>query len=682
MLVIVAAGAGAATVALRQGADQRNERERTYAQRSAAMVEGQIEQARGALLGVRGLAAAAPALDEARFRRFSAPFLGRLGLGALFWTDLVPGAERTSYERSSGLSINGVAQRPKPHLIPARSASVYYPLRFMAPFPKQARQILGLDLAMIPGAAKTFAAAVGSGRILSAPAIAPVSTRTGLILVAPVYRSGAPTATAAQRRAALLGVAGAFYRVPALVRLALGRLPADIRVQILDGAGRRLYGPASLAGATAPIAVGGRTWQLVFELDRSPSLVLPVTILGAGALLALLVALLFRQANHRELEMARAERELRRQASITEAVLDATPDGIRVVDLDGTSLLTNPALDRLLGGVGWGRDVPRVYEAADGFAARTTDRDAFLHALEELRADRLMVSDEEYELAESGRIFRRYSAPVRAGADHDAVTGRIFVHREVTAERRAERAKDEFIALASHELRTPLTSIVGYLEILDEEDVGPLAPEQRRVVGVIDRNAKRLMRLVDDLLVVARSDVGRLGIVAEDLNLAEVARECVQGARPAALERGLAFGARVEAPALPVRADRARLAQVIDNLIANALKFTPPGGQVQVAVRADGEAAIVEVADTGIGIPRLEQARLFERFYRTTQAIAAAAPGSGLGLAISKMIVEAHGGRIEVESEEGAGATFRMVLPLAAAVPSASPPEYEAAPSA
>src|SRR5205085_3201141 len=107
--------------------------------------------------------------------------------------------------------------------------------------------------------------------------------------------------------------------------------------------------------------------------------------------------------------------ELRRQASITEAVLDATPDGIRVVDLEGTTLLANPALDRLLGSVGWGRDVRRLYEAADRFAARTTDPGRFRRALSALRADRLMVTDDEYELSETGRIFRRYSAPVRAG---------------------------------------------------------------------------------------------------------------------------------------------------------------------------------------------------------------------------------------------------------------------------
>jgi len=683
VLVIAVAGAGAAAVALRQGDDQRNERERTYAQRAAGLVEGQIQQAQGALLGVRGLAAASPQLDQTRFQRFARPFLGRLGLGALFWTDVVPGTERAAFEGSSGLRITGVAEKPKPHLVPARTASVYYPLRFMAPFPAQVRPIMGLDLAVIPGAASTFAAAARTGRSLAGPAIAPVSPRPGLFLVAPVYRAGAPTKTAAQRAAALLGVAGAYYRVNELARAALGRLTSDISIQILDPGGRSLFGPeGTLTGATAAIEFGGRTWQLVLSLNRSPSIALPATILGAGLLLALLVALLFRQANRRERESARAQRELRRQASITEAVLDATPDGIRVVDLEGATLLANPALDRLLGAAGWGSDVERVYEEADRFAARTTDPGRFQGSLAALYGDRLLVTDEEYELAESGRIFHRYSAPVRAGADPAEVTGRIFVHREVTAERRAERAKDEFIALASHELRTPLTSIVGYLEILDEEDVGPLVSEQRRVVSVIERNAKRLMRLVDDLLVVARSDVGRLGIVLEDLNLVELTRECVQGARPASEERKLVLGARVDADSLPVRADRARLAQVIDNLVANALKFTPPGGEVQVAVSARGEDAVVEVSDTGIGIPRAEQTRLFERFYRTSQAIAAAAPGSGLGLAISKMIVEAHGGRIEVDSEEGAGATFRVFVPLASPAAAAPPAAFQAAPSA
>jgi len=207
------------------------------------------------------------------------------------------------------------------------------------------------------------------------------------------------------------------------------------------------------------------------------------------------------------------------------------------------------------------------------------------------------------------------------------------------------------------------------MEILGEGDMGDLAPEQGRILSVIERNARRLLRLVDDLLVVARSDVGRLGIAPERLDLAELARECVQGARPAAAEQGIEISAEVDGPPVPVSADRARLGQVVDNLISNALKFTPAGGRVRVSVRAEEGRALLEVADTGVGIPRGEQERLFERFYRTSQAIASATPGTGLGLAISKMIVEAHHGRIEVQSEEGAGASFRVLLPLAAGPP-------------
>jgi signal transduction histidine kinase len=141
-------------------------------------------------------------------------------------------------------------------------------------------------------------------------------------------------------------------------------------------------------------------------------------------------------------------------------------------------------------------------------------------------------------------------------------------------------------------------------------------------------------------------------------------RECAEGAGPTAAERGVALHVCAE-PVPSARADRARLAQVIDNLLSNALKFTPPGGRVQLRTTPRGREVALEVADTGMGISKEDQARLFERFYRTSAATLRAIPGTGLGLAISKMIIEAHGGRIGVESEEGRGAIFRVLLPVA-----------------
>ncbi|MDX6556565.1 MAG: hypothetical protein QOD86_2760 [Miltoncostaeaceae bacterium] len=360
-----------------------------------------------------------------------------------------------------------------------------------------------------------------------------------------------------------------------------------------------------------------------------------------------------------------SQEELRRQVSIVRAVLDTAPEAIRMVDPAGRTVVANAAADRLIAEIGAGRTYASAHEWFEVLADKTVDPEgsrAFALALAE---DLEGTVAEEYELSGSGRIFRCYSAPVRVGADSGSILGRVFITAEVTDERRHERAKDEFTQLASHELRTPLTSILGYLEVLLDGDAGELAPEQRRFLDVIDRNAQRLLRLVGDLLVVARADGGRLSVELDPIDLGAIAAGCAENADPVAQERHIAL--EVEVEPLVLRGDGSRLAGVVDNLLSNALKFTPPSGRILVRARAEGGRAILEVADTGVGIPAAEQGFLFERFYRTEAARRAAVPGTGLGLAISRMIVEAHGGTIGVESEEGRGTTFRVELPLAGA---------------
>lgn len=328
------------------------------------------------------------------------------------------------------------------------------------------------------------------------------------------------------------------------------------------------------------------------------------------------------------------------------------------VDPSGRTVLSNAAADDLLHTVlgVQGTD----YAVLDGLADQTTDPEGARAAMMALATDHDRVATDEFELRASGRVFRNYSAPVRA--DDGALHGRLFITDDVTEERRAGRAKDEFVQLASHELRTPLTSILGYLEVLQEGDAGDLSPDQRRFIDVVARNARRLLRLVGDLLVVARADAGRLALQMDDVDLGQIAAECADSAMPSAAERGVVLEA--ETASLPVHGDRGRLAEVVDNLLSNALKFTPPGGSVRVVARSDAGQAVLSVDDSGIGIPAADQAHVFERFFRTEAALAAAVPGTGLRLAISKAIVEAHGGAIDVESEEGRGATFTVRLAL------------------
>jgi signal transduction histidine kinase len=235
--------------------------------------------------------------------------------------------------------------------------------------------------------------------------------------------------------------------------------------------------------------------------------------------------------------------------------------------------------------------------------------------------------------------------------------------------RRLDQLKDEFVSSVSHELRTPLTSISGYAELLGDLDANSLSDEQQSYVAVVARNTDRLLKVVNDLLFFSGMQDGRLELQVDTVDLARLAAEAAEVSFPNAEAKRLTLTCESKAPAF-VLGDAGRLAQMLDNLVSNAVKFTPPGGQVVVRTFADGEVAMIEVSDTGIGIPASEQAQLFQRFFRSSNAIAQAIPGTGLGLYITKAIAEAHSGWIELESGQDEGTVFRILLP---AVPSSVP---------
>ncbi len=237
-----------------------------------------------------------------------------------------------------------------------------------------------------------------------------------------------------------------------------------------------------------------------------------------------------------------------------------------------------------------------------------------------------------------------------------------------------DRMKDELVALVSHELRTPLTSINGYLELLIEDEAG-LTEEQTQFLTVMSRNTQRLMSLVSDLLFVAQVRSGQMALEKKPVDVVELVEESFTAALPHATEGGLDLCIG-RCDVAEVVGDRQRLSQVIDNLLSNALKFTPAGGAVEVSVLARDDSVVVEISDTGMGISAADQTGLFTRFFRADAALNSAIQGTGLGLSIVKAIIEGHGGEITVESAEGEGSTFRVTLPRAAAA-TASP--FEAA---
>jgi PAS domain S-box-containing protein len=229
-----------------------------------------------------------------------------------------------------------------------------------------------------------------------------------------------------------------------------------------------------------------------------------------------------------------------------------------------------------------------------------------------------------------------------------------------SAERESDRLKNEFFALVSHELRTPLTSINGYVEML-LEDAGELPEDQARFLQVISRNAARLERLVGDLLFVAQLEAGELELDFGDVDLGEVAANAADAAADRARQRDIALIVEAD-PGCKCTGDVDRLGQVVDQLVSNALKFTPEGGRVLLRARRDEEGALLEVCDTGAGLEAQESTHVFERFFRSESATDQAVQGVGLGLTIVKAIVDGHGGRVEVTSVPGEGTTFTVRL--------------------
>jgi PAS domain S-box-containing protein len=343
-------------------------------------------------------------------------------------------------------------------------------------------------------------------------------------------------------------------------------------------------------------------------------------------------------------------------------------EGVSLVTTDsGRIVFANPSLERMLGygpGELLGRRAVEVMVPEDLTADEEAERERAKQCLQE-------QGNCSYE----GRRVRRDGTTIwcrttTATFEHPRY-GQVWVavQQDVTEERRArqvaaelERAKSEFLSSISHELRTPLTSILGYAALLREDTEG--IPEAGEYIDVIERNASRQLRLVEDLLSIARIQAGEFEVHRCPADLAEVVHLGVEAMRPAAKEAGL----RLESDCVPparVLGDADRLDQVLANLLSNAIKFTPRGGRITVSLRTNPEEAVLTVTDTGPGIPPQERARLFERLFRGDDVKQLQVSGAGLGLAIARSIVEAHEGTIEARTDpECGGAIFELTLPL------------------
>ncbi|WP_248582633.1 ATP-binding protein [Nocardioides sp. InS609-2] len=247
---------------------------------------------------------------------------------------------------------------------------------------------------------------------------------------------------------------------------------------------------------------------------------------------------------------------------------------------------------------------------------------------------------------------------------HTTLTEALETERQaVDRLRQVDQLKDIFVSSVSHELRTPITSILGYLEILGDGGFGPVNSAQTNALTRVAGNSERLLSLIDDLLLLSQVQDGVLETKSADCDLGAVVLAAANVVAPACETTGKAFGIDVPSTPSPFTGDRAQLERAVINLLSNAVKFTQAGGRIDVALRSDADAAIISVRDTGVGIPRDEQAQVFKRFFRSSVAFEMAIQGSGLGLSITQAIAVSHNGHVEFESNPGEGSVFRLVFP-------------------
>jgi len=368
-------------------------------------------------------------------------------------------------------------------------------------------------------------------------------------------------------------------------------------------------------------------------------------------------------------ELAAERNKLRRNLAMFEATMQASPDGILVVDQNRRVIGCNNRFGemwKLPADMVARRDRDEIMEI---MLAQVEDPEGFTQRIQELYENPELVTTDVVRCVD-GRAYERRSAPVVA--DGIGVCGRVAFFRDISndwareqkllaaAEEAAEaaRAKSEFLANMSHELRTPLNAILGFSRVLERAGAPFLPAQYRQYIEYITQSGEHMLQLVNDLLVLRVLEVRELPLGPVDLDI--VAREAVDVIEALAAQKGLRVTVSIPADLAPVRGDRRAIMQVLINLLSNAIKFTPEGGQIMVSASAERSKVRLAVSDTGVGIARADQQRLFTYFEQLGAKHQHNMQGSGIGLALTKKLVLKQGGEIRVRSALGEGSTFEV----------------------
>ena len=354
--------------------------------------------------------------------------------------------------------------------------------------------------------------------------------------------------------------------------------------------------------------------------------------------------------NRTAARLDRTIQTLTEERNLSSAILGSMVEGVAVVSGSERLVFANPGFAEILG-----LDVPPTSGSALVEIVRQTE---LLEAVRKVLAGEPRVQSEIVTGTLRQHHFAITVAAVRAGD----TSGAVVVLHDITELRKLERVRRDFVANVSHEFRTPLTAIQGFAETLLAGAIDD-SQNRTRFLEIILEHSRRLARLTEDLLMLSKMDAERLELEIRRLGVSQLIESCLETAQRRGTEKDLRISVNLPQNLPDIAGDRRRLAEVLQNLLDNAIQYTLPGGQIIVRAESAEKEIILTVSDTGIGIPKADQPRIFERFYRVDVARSREAGGTGLGLAIAKHLVEVHGGRLWVDSEIGQGSQFHFSVP-------------------
>lgn len=557
---------------------------------------------------------------------------------------------------------------------PSGRREAYTSIIYLEPFDWRNQRAFGFDMFSEPERRKAMERARDTGRPAATGTVTLVQetkedVQKGFLLYLPVYRNGANLETAEHRRSALTGYVYSPFRMGDLMRGILGVGDSDILFDIYDGRQQRsdqhLYGSEWTAEATelqrtTVLEFAGRQWTLVFRAlpgfipdasQRQPFLI------GAGGLLIdalVFLVISFVASKHRTAESRAREfsGESRSQSIRNRAIVNMVNDGIVTVAANLKLQTCNNSASRIFG--------YHVVEMLDRnllslITEPTATRLAFAIKQEGPGERSLFfgLSDGMIGLRKDGTEF-----PVEisiSSMELDGVVLSTVVFRDLTEQQRVEQMKSEFVSVVSHELRTPLTSLLGGLSLLQSGIFGTMPDAASKTLSIANSNAKRLINLVNDIIDTERMKSGKYTVNLVPTDIAAVMHSAVAHNETYAEKLGVKINLDIFSGTARSMADPERLAQVLDNLISNAIKFSPEGEAIDICVLEHDAFLRVEIHDLGPGISENLQQKIFEPFFQIETSSDRGTGGTGLGLAIAKTIIGMHNTSIRVSSQTGVG---------------------------